>query len=435
MPFGGGRKTAATQVAAAVAEVVKTPPTMPGEESPLEAMIGLLTYGKYAAVMKPLCIAGRAMHMASGIATLKWDFHSFVTLLTTAYGGGILTPLVLGGRPAPLVVDYIPLACVCALYLFTSTSFASLYGLAPIKVFGLAIEAIFRVNLIAAMVANASAALPSRFGPVACGLIAGIGGMFLPFTKGWDAFKPPLKGPICRVLATSLFLAASARPEAYFLPGFAPLAKPTATAIAVAANAIYDVLAYLSTSTLFSGAKPPPAKPTPDASDASLVVLSLLSLAGGAGAFVYTESIDIVDALYLAATTLSTVGSAVTSPAGRLVSLVLSLIGASLFAAAASRAYSLRIPPGGPPALVIFAGITLYLCQLEPKWSIADSASFVLSLATTTGNSTLTPTTTPSKLASVLFIYFARPAFAALAADLAHKFLRVRLPPPRAKLD
>lgn len=404
------------------------------EETGIDSMILFLSYGKYGWVMRPVCILGRAMHMASAnAASLSFDAYSLTNLVTTAFGGGVLAPLVLGARPAPLMVDAIVVSCLAALFLFTSTGFPLVYSLAPFKVFGLAIEAMFRVNLIASIVHAASAALPSRLGPIVCGSLAGIGGMFLPFTKGIDALKPPLKPPIARVVLTSLFIAVASRPEYYFLSGVSPLEKQTVDAIAVACNALYDVIAYLATCALLfasgGGGVAAPTKNSPNhksTSSTGLFMWSVCALFFGAAGFAYTESLGAIDAAYLSACTLSTVGGTPATAAGRLFAALLSVLGVALFSAAAVNAYASQLPSGPISALIILVSTALFVAQLEDEWTLLDAASYTFAFATTSG-SHLVPKSKETKAAAVLFAFVAKPALLTLTVTLTRAIFGIRL--------
>lgn len=430
--MGFGKAKVAPTVPAAVPEAtlpVTPPPASPAEsaastESGMDALIAVVTYGKHAWVVKPLCIFGRSLHMASANASkLSFDAHSYVTLVVTAFGGGILTPLVLGARPAPLAADAILVAAMVALYLFTATRFGDIYALAPVKIFGLILEAIFRTNLICSFVATASQALPSALGPIVCGAIAGIGGQFLPFTKGFDALKPPLPSSTIRVLLTAASYAVATRPRAYNL-SFDPASPTTAKAVTVACNAAYDVALYLGSSTLFLA--PPSAKPADSPPRAvgrgtleALFVFSTVAVGLGAVLLQVVEGIQAIDALYLSAATFATVQAAQPSlPEARVVFSLLALVGSGAFTVTTHHAYAavtgqFRTSPTA--AAVLLLSFTSLLTFLEPAWSFSDAATFALGFAATTG-SNLSPTTDEAKVAVILFALVSKPAYAALAA-------------------
>ncbi|KAJ8599189.1 hypothetical protein CTAYLR_007515 [Chrysophaeum taylorii] len=404
------------------------------QEPPLEILTLWLTYGAYATIMKPLCIFARACHAASSLQ-MTVTAHNYAQLVVTAYGGGILVPLLLGSRPAPLVVDGILIAALTALLLFT-TPFRHLYALAPIKVFGLLLEAMFRVNLISGMIGAASKALPSSAGPVVCGCIAGVGGLFLPFTKGLDALKPPIKSSIVRVVVTATFIAVSTRPERYWLDGVKPWRASAATALCVAANGLYDVLAYLLPSQLlFPPKRANPPKPqviinVNGALQSEILFLSsALSVVLGALAFQYTEGAGPLDAAFRSATTLATVGmgDAPDTLGGRFVSALLMIFGVSLFATNAHQAYASARAylPGAP--LFILGGGAILIGALE-DWDFPSAAYFVVNFASTVGHVDLAPKSPEGKAATIAFSFVAAPALADLVAAITLNFLAT---PPR----
>lgn len=375
------------------------------KETPLATMEAFLSYGRYATVMRPLCIFARALHTASGLQVGP-DAHSFVSLVVTAYGGGILVPLALGGRPTPLMVDAVLLSCLFAVVV----PFKRFYGLAPIKVFGLLLEAMFRCNLIANFVVNS--ALPSRLGPIAIGFVAGIGGMFL--SKGIIALKP-LPKPALRVFLTSVFIAVSTSPAKYAVD-VRPLAVPTATALMVAINGVYDVLSYLLSDSILI---PPATDDTTTTSSNTFLLTVFALLAGGVG-FNLTEGLSPLDSVYLSALTVSTVGLGdlyPTTPLGKLISVLLMTFGATLFAHAAAQAYAKASYPYA--AISYLAVYTMALFFLEDDWELHDAAYFVLCVGSTVGYGDLAPKTDQAKGLVILFAFVASPALADLTATLA----------------
>lgn len=402
------------------------------EEDPFELIISFLTYGKYGHVMKPLCFLGRALHMGSGM-NLDFDAYSLVNLVTTAYGGGIVAPLALGNRPAPLVLDVITAVSLLALFLYTSTDFKKLYELAPFKIVGLFLEAMFRINLIAGFVRSCS--LPSRVGPIVVGTVAGVGGMFFPFSKGINALKPPLKPPIFRVFATSAFVAIASNPQKYGLEGLDALDNASTTAFLVALNAAFDIFTYLSTSFLFE--QQPPPKKSHSSSSTTLFVASLLAVAAGSAGFAYSEeNLDALDATYLSVCTLSTVGcgTPLETPQGELVAALLALFGVALFGLAASKAYQTSVAA----SLSLLLSAAFVVNQLEESWTIQDSALFTFSFATTVGAQGDFKPQDETKMAMILFSFVAKPAFLSVSSALLKSIFRIQLqeePKPKRKAE
>uniref|UniRef100_A0A7S3K3Y2 Potassium channel domain-containing protein n=1 Tax=Aureoumbra lagunensis TaxID=44058 RepID=A0A7S3K3Y2_9STRA len=413
--------TETSSAAVAALEKVCLPPN-------IETAIEFLTYGgKYGRLMKRACMLGRALHAANGNPNMRFDAQSLVSLVLGGYGGGILVPLLLGKTPAPLVVDDILIVAFFSFILFSTTNFGTVYNFLPIKCVGLCFEAAFRVNLIATLTTVALSIIPSSIGPIILGTLAGVGGLFLPMSKGLDALKPPLKGSINRALLTALVVAITTQPQRYGLQFLEPLTLPLITAILILITAFYDLGAYLTTKQPLTTLDISANNRKKDLEGGKITFLLALFalLAGGVGFFYFENNLNPTDALYLSACTLSSVGFGdivpLSSP-GRLVAIVLMLFSGAIYIRASAIAYNKTKakPVSGTiiSALFICIAFGLAIAFFE-DWDIWTSVYFTISLGSTTGFGDLVVTTPESKYLIIILSLLVPPALADIAATLA----------------
>ena len=113
------------------------PPTPPHPTSPPSPTLpppprgpGTLSVGTFPVVgsvtAKTLQIMGRACFAANKLGKAKLGpktTYAFLTFVMTAFGGGVLCPLLLGSSPKPLQSDTIIVVAAIAYLLFTQTDF------------------------------------------------------------------------------------------------------------------------------------------------------------------------------------------------------------------------------------------------------------------------------------------------------------------------
>lgn len=98
--------------------------------SPSDRVAGTLSFGSFPIVgsvtAKTLQIMGRACFAANKLGKAKLGpktTYAFITFVMTAFGGGVLCPLLLGSSPKPLQSDTIIVVAAIAYLLFTQTDF------------------------------------------------------------------------------------------------------------------------------------------------------------------------------------------------------------------------------------------------------------------------------------------------------------------------
>ena len=416
MGFGGAKKTAIPE-AVGVLGSYEVSAQLEGQ---LKQVIDFLMDKRW----KGLTIAGRAIHNAA-LSQCKLDVQSFVGYFLGSFGGGILTPLVLGKVPVPLLVDELILTAFIVFVIFGTTTIAgNVYRSPPVKFLGLLLEAMFRVRLICSMALSAAEILPSRFGPLICGTLAGTGGAFLPMSKGLDALKPPLKGTIFRAALTALAVLLFTQ-HRYGLVAVLPVDTVTAGLIVV--NAVYDVVTSFLSPPPISSSSSSSSRKTTD--DTTTFLVALIALLVGAFLFIVVgEPLDSLDAVYLAAMTLSSIGFGDVAPrtqAGKVVGMLLMIIASSTFARAAAIAYKrAHVGSTGSTAQTILSALAVLLAfgltmARTEQWDPFTATYFAVTASTTTGYGDVVPTTPQGKLLTIAFSFLVTPALADLSATLA----------------
>jgi uncharacterized membrane protein YeiH len=124
----------------------------------------------------------------------QYWLHSLVLVICTAFGGGIITPILLGRPAGPLANEAIIPMAVLTWYIvhyLGSGFFYRFLNLTPVKLIWNWLMAVFRANSAVGMVTLACTVFkPSvyyptpLFGPLIAGTIVSCGGAFLPFDKG-----------------------------------------------------------------------------------------------------------------------------------------------------------------------------------------------------------------------------------------------------------
>lgn len=134
--------------------------------------------------------------------------QTFVQLVLSCTGGGILVPIFLNGIPVPLSNDAYPIVIIASFAL--NYYFPILRAVAmQSKILWPMLNVLYetqRASVVVKLTLAASAKIaPSIFsfpvfGPIACGAIAGCGGAFLPMSKGLDPIKNGLQPPMLTAL-------------------------------------------------------------------------------------------------------------------------------------------------------------------------------------------------------------------------------------------
>jgi len=137
--------------------------------------------------------------------------YLYVTYVLTAYGGGVLCPLLLGKSPKPLESDTILVLSFIAFILFTRLGFKAIYNFLPVHLIGLVLENSFKGGLIATFFTAAKSSLGTMLGPLIVGTVAGCGGAVIWGPSGWG--KDGCPKPIWSSLMAALFFALSTDPS------------------------------------------------------------------------------------------------------------------------------------------------------------------------------------------------------------------------------
>ena len=121
---------AAVACAATAATAATAAPASQHPPSPSDRVAGTLSFGTFPIVgsvtAKTLQIMGRACFAANKLGKAKLGpktTYAFITFVMTAFGGGVLCPLLLGSSPKPLQSDTIIVVAAIAYLLFTQTDF------------------------------------------------------------------------------------------------------------------------------------------------------------------------------------------------------------------------------------------------------------------------------------------------------------------------
>jgi hypothetical protein len=219
-------------------------------------LLGTLSFGTFPIVgsvtAKTLQIMGRACFAANKLGKAKLGpktTYAFITFVMTAFGGGVLCPLLLGSSPKPLQSDTIIVVAAIAYLLFTQTDFKKAYNTLPVTIFGLILENAFKGGLIVAFFGAAKETLGTKIGPLLVGTVAGCGGALLGGLSPIKASVP--KGVWSSAAACAFVALATDASYTEGLPIDLPsLSKDDATLIvvvALAADAIYGALPKPST--------------------------------------------------------------------------------------------------------------------------------------------------------------------------------------------
>mmetsp|Transcript_31127 Transcript_31127/g.53633 ORF Transcript_31127/g.53633 Transcript_31127/m.53633 type:complete len:252 (+) Transcript_31127:134-889(+) len=144
--------------------------------------------GKISA--KTLHIFGRACFVANAKLSTNAKLgdamvYSYIVYVLTAYGGGVLCPLLLGKSPKPLESDTILVISFAAFILFTRMGFKAVYNFPPVTLIGLVLENAFKGGLIVTFFTAAKSSLGTMLGPLIVGTIAGCGGAVIWGPAGW----------------------------------------------------------------------------------------------------------------------------------------------------------------------------------------------------------------------------------------------------------
>ncbi|CAM9470278.1 unnamed protein product [Discosporangium mesarthrocarpum] len=179
----------------------------------------------------------------------EWNVVMGICLvLVTAFGGGIMAPMLLGKPPVFLTNDLlVPLVAI--LYLITIRF--DPYVVKAVRTRGvfqilILVDLISRINAVVLFVDKGAAAIPPSkyypvafFGPIIMGTIRGTGGLFVPFDKGLSTLSAGLSWNIQQVVACATFYHLAVN-DMFLLGGFfrgtlylGDITPPDAKALAV----------------------------------------------------------------------------------------------------------------------------------------------------------------------------------------------------------
>lgn len=402
---------------------------VPQTRDAIGSIVAVLALGVWWA--KPLAVFGRACFAANKIS-LKGSLHSFAGYAAGAFGGGFIVPVLLGSPPSPLATDLLLLSAAVAfcLNLWTAGTWQKLYTSPLGTVIGLVLEAMFRGNLVVTLTSKAADTLgASLIGPVVCGTLAGVGGMFFPLNKGLAALDDGVVPPaVLQAGLTAAFAALASDPAKHGM-SIDALDASTIAAVAVFVNGAYDVSNFLMDRSKASVAGKNTGKAPAVAT--SLLWATAVVLAGAAG-FVVTEEHEWVDAVYLAGITLTTVGYGDITPstgAGKAWAVVIMLGGMGAFARAYGQTFDFvksKVPAsvkndGMKNALANLTGAVvvggLVMAGLE-DWDAADGMYWAVVTSTSVGYGDLAPASANGKLFTVVYSLYALGSTAEVVAYL-----------------
>jgi len=123
--------------------------------------------------------------------------YKFFSLLLSCTGGGILVPIFINEIPFPLANDMLMIAVIFSFALHIWCPFLrEVLELSPImKIIMVIFHETVRTSVVVKFTLIAAASItPSLFsypvaGPILCGTVAGVGGVFLPLDKGLNPIK------------------------------------------------------------------------------------------------------------------------------------------------------------------------------------------------------------------------------------------------------
>ncbi|KAJ1398001.1 hypothetical protein B484DRAFT_458599, partial [Ochromonadaceae sp. CCMP2298] len=124
----------------------------------------------------------------------QYWLHTLVLVLFTGFGGGIITPVLLGRPSAPLANDTAIPVCLLLWYAVHYLGCYPIFQMTPVKLAWNWLMGVFRTFTAVKMVSLACTVLTPGpfyptplFGPILAGTLASCGGAFLPFDKGLSA--------------------------------------------------------------------------------------------------------------------------------------------------------------------------------------------------------------------------------------------------------
>lgn len=127
----------------------------------------------------------------------KPSFYSFVNLIISSFGGGIIVPTLLNLPIVPF--NDLNITVLIAVYVFQHAfpKVVEVYRQSVLlHFFSTIMFQAFRATVLTSVVLKATSSIPpsfydsALFGPIFCGTIGGCGGGFMPLSKGLE----PLKG-------------------------------------------------------------------------------------------------------------------------------------------------------------------------------------------------------------------------------------------------
>ncbi|GMI41778.1 hypothetical protein TrCOL_g9128 [Triparma columacea] len=127
----------------------------------------------------------------------KPSFYSFVNLIISSFGGGIIVPTLLNLPIVPF--NDLNITVLIAVYVFQHTfpKIVEVYRQSVLlHFFSTIMFQAYRATVVTSVILKAISSIPpsfydsALFGPIFCGTIGGCGGGFMPLSKGLE----PLKG-------------------------------------------------------------------------------------------------------------------------------------------------------------------------------------------------------------------------------------------------
>jgi len=167
---------------------------------------------------------GRALFSVNSV----WDcgrgsssVANFVRTLIIGYAGGALCSVLMLASSPPVVATDVPLVCMTAawtLFFGTRSLFGQFYRSLPGTVIGIIMECMFRANLVRTYTVRGAEKLGTNFGPIACGLVAGTGAMWLKDGVGAAGNLAKPGTPMFLALLTSIGTLLCTNAERYSFP-------------------------------------------------------------------------------------------------------------------------------------------------------------------------------------------------------------------------